>query len=75
MFDPVAFETEATFDPTANVDGANFLPEDDLKELKKRKFKELRDQNPSEFKTVGDTSEHIDDTELVVTLKLEQETE
>lgn len=64
-----------TYDPTAGVEGASFLPEDDLKELKKRKFKEMREQCPANFKVLGDTSEYIDDTELVVTLKLEQETE
>jgi hypothetical protein len=74
-FDPEAFEMEVTYDPTAGVEGANFLPEDDLKELKKRKMKAMREEHPANFKVLGDTSEHIDDTELVVTLKLEQETE
>ena len=34
-------------------------------------MKVMREENPANFKVLGDTSEHIDDTELVVTLKLE----
>lgn len=73
--DKYMIQQEAKFEPLANIDGVDFMPSDQVAELKKNKQVAFKEENPSNIPEVDAQIDGVDDTQFAVTLRIPDEPE
>ena len=73
--DKYMIQQEAKFEPLEGVEGANFMPADQIIQVTKEKIEQFKEENPSNIPEVDPKIDGLDDTAFAVTLRIPEEPE